>query len=62
MKCSEFIKNKTPDYTIVIELDKKEKEVLAKVGLEQIKNDQEKLIEYAVNYILKQYIKIGDKK
>ena len=62
MKCSEFIKNKTPDYTIVIELDKKEKEVLAKVGLEQIKNDQEKLIEYAINYILKQYIKIGDKK
>jgi len=62
MKCSEFIKNKTPDYTIVIELDKKEKEVLAKAGLEQIKNDQEKLIEYAVNYILKQYIKIGDKK
>jgi len=62
MKCSKFIKNKTPDYTIVMELDKKEKEVLAKVGLEQIKNDQEKLIEYAVNYILKQYIKIGDQK
>jgi len=62
MKCSKFIKNKTPDYTIVMELDKKEKEVLAKVGLEQIKNDQEKLIEYAVNYILKQYVKIGNKK